>query len=313
MRIVKLKGMRQINGLHYAPDGRRLLAVGGHEVRSVDEARWVDVGAGTETLRVPLNASCYAVSADLRVMAAGEARPAEWAFPRVTVFDPTDAGWFEDESRCRVVTVGEHAAVHGLALNPDGSRVAVSFAPYSGDGPSADRFSIVPLDGRGRRVEMPRSGGSRSPLLAYSPDGRRLAASDGSIVRGIDGRTAKRSRVYDSTGSQVRQLVFSPDGDTLAIANGESVLLLPADRSDPGLTLAHPKQVNAVAFTPDGRRVLTTCSDKLVRVWSTATGQLVTSYDWNVGVTNAVAVAPDGLTAAVSGQNGRVVLFDLEG
>ena len=42
MRLIKLKGMRRVNGLHFAPDGRRLLAVGGYEVRSCDTAAWIE-------------------------------------------------------------------------------------------------------------------------------------------------------------------------------------------------------------------------------------------------------------------------------
>jgi WD40 repeat protein len=153
--------------------------------------------------------------------------------------------------------------------------------------------------------------------LVYTPEGSDLVTNGSNrgrpavLVYALDRLDCVHA--FMLPGGQARHLIYSPNGDTLAVANAKQVLLLPPDLSAPRLTLAHPKQVNAVAFTPDGRRMLTTCTDKLVRVWDAATCQLVTSYDWNVGVTNAIAVAPDGLTAAVSGQSGRVVLFDLDG
>ena len=79
MRLVKLKGVGRINGLHYTPDGRRLLAVGGSSDSRHDMARWVDVGDAREPLRQPLAASHYAVSSDLSRMAAGGAFGADVA------------------------------------------------------------------------------------------------------------------------------------------------------------------------------------------------------------------------------------------
>jgi WD40 repeat protein len=322
MRVVKLKGMRQVNGLHYAPDGRRLLAVGGYEVRSLDEARWVDVVGGTETLRVPLNASCYDVSPGLSRLAVVNSRMRQWdgePLPPVVTFDPNDATWHERLPRWQVV-IFSASNVYGIAYAPDGRRLAVSYREANGEYPTDHQFIITPLS-PGRAVGVPpqldRQNDNR--VIAFSPDGRLIAGSGSSlnphIVWLINSRTADRTGSV-ALNHQPRQLVYSPDSSQLAVANAKRVDLFSPNpfspnADEPRLTLTHPKQVNAVAFTPDGRRMLTTCTDKLVRVWDTATGQLVTSYDWNVGVTNAIAMAPDGLTAAVSGQTGRVVLFDL--
>src|SRR5206468_1971382 len=39
--------------------------------------------------------------------------------------------------------------------------------------------------------------------------------------------------------------------------------------------LRHPDAVSSIALSPDGQHVLTTCADKLVRLWSAARGELV--------------------------------------
>ena len=55
MRVIKLKKVKRINGLHYAPDGR-LLVVGGYEAGAVDAAVWVDPTAGAAAAKA--SASC---------------------------------------------------------------------------------------------------------------------------------------------------------------------------------------------------------------------------------------------------------------
>lgn len=324
MRVVKLKGMRQVNGLHYAPDGRRLLAVGGYEVRSLDEARWVDVVGGAEMLRVPLNASCYAVSPDLTRMAVGNAEPErDQGFP-VVVFDPADSDWHEQDLGWQPVELGfekpdsANCEVHALAFDPTGGRLALSYS-FVESGRNVTmvlRFLQVSRLNSRQQPKVVTSSGVVTGVN-FTPDGQSLATvsglTDSPSVAIQSAKTLAVRHTFAPPTNQTRGIEHSPDGNTLAVANAKQVLLLPPDLSAPRLTLAHPKQVNAVAFTPDGRRMLTTCTDKLVRLWDASTGQLVTSYDWNVGVTNAIAVAPDGLTAAVSGQSGRVVLFDLDG
>lgn len=320
VRLVKLKGMKRVNGLHYTPDGRRLLAVGGAEVRMQDEAVWIDVGEMKETLRIPLHANCCAVTSDLTRIAVGNSRPfweddAEVA--PVAVFDVTNPVWHEDESGEEVVLAEEDTQVRGLAFSPDGDRLAVSFTVDL----EVTRLYWLKVAGLGtERGEslQPLDEGTEYAVLAFAPDGSTLATSGGlddhPTVTEWNAATLEPVRTFTPPGARTRHLTYSPDGRTLAVVNATNGFLLPpAPDTAPRHTLIHPKQVNEVAFTPDGRRLLTTCTDKLVRVWDASAGQLVTSYDWNVGATTAIAVAPDGLTAAVAGQKGQVVLFDLDG
>lgn len=322
MRIVKLKGMKQVNGLHYSPDGRRLLAVGGYEVWSIDEARWVDVIGGTETLRVLLDASSYAVSPDLTrlALAHSDATRGLVSLPEVVTFEPTDSAWHEEESRWREIQIhlvvpNRERQVNALAVDNTGERFGIAFSMVTADRSRDDAVRHYIEDAYLSEPNAHVTGVDQAVSgVVFSPDGTfaTIGGERQSVVT-VRGANRRHIPVFPLPTSHFRDFTYSPNGDTLAVTNAKNVLLLPPDLSAPRLTLAHPKQVNAVAFTPDGRRVLTTSTDKLVRVWDVTTGQLVTSYDWNVGVTNAIAVAPDGLTAAVSGQSGRVVLFDLEG
>jgi WD40 repeat protein len=322
MRLVKLKAMKRINGLHYTPDGRRLLAVGGAEVRMQDWAVWIDVGEMTETLRIPMHAGCAAVSADCTRIAVGNSVPfleRETNIPPVVTFDPTDIHWHEDESRWQTVipTSENDLDVAGLAFDPAGERLAASYLVTHPR--TAERhfpFVLLPLKAGKSFIVPPGSDAEQTyAVVTFSPDGKRLAATGGldgdEDVVIVNARTADRVEEYIPPATHTRHLLFSPDSRTLAVVNGKDVFLHPADSDVPRVTLPHPKQANQVAFTPDGRRILSTCHDGLLRIWDTATGQHITSFDWGIGQTTAVAVSPDGLTAAAAGQKGHIAVFDL--
>lgn len=320
MRLIKLKAMKRINALHFTPDGRKLLAVGGAEVRMQDWAVWIDAGDMAETLRIPMHAGCAAVSADCKRIAVGNSRPflEDAAVPPVAVFDATDPKWHEDESRWQtVIREGpSYLDVIGMAFDPKGKRMAVSYDVSDAPGEhSHSPFVLLPL-GTGRAVNVPTDDPDAThEVIAFSPDGKRLAATGGidgdPPVTVIDARTAGRIRDFTPPGPQTRHIIFSPDGRTLAVVNAKKAFLYPSESSTGRVTFEHPKQANAVAFTPDGRQLLSTCHDGLLRIWDVATGQVATSFDFGIGQTTAVVVSPDGTIAAAAGQKGQIVVFDL--
>ncbi len=310
MRLAKLASMKRINGLHFAPDGRRLLAVGGAEVRMQDDAVWVDVGKWEEVGRSQLRGESYAVAPDFSRLALGNAhqfrQPNGWGVTLLALDgEPT-------REQFTLPVPDRRAFVYGLAFSPDAERLAVSFEDQSFR-PEGDRLSVWRLD-TPKKPELTYDGVG-TPVVTFDPTGQHLAASGG-----IDGEpevhrldlNTRTATQFKPKGSQTRHLAYSPDGRTLAVANGKIVHLLPADSDVPRFTLVHPKQANAVAFTPDGRRMLSTCHDGQLRIWDPATGQLLSGYDWGIGQTTAVAVSPDGLTAAAAGQKGQIAVFDLD-
>ena len=70
--------------------------------------------------------------------------------------------------------------------------------------------------------------------------------------------------------------------------------------------------MTALAYSPDGRFLLTGSWDKTVKLWDAETGLERMSYAWPTERVQAVVYAPDGLRAAAAGQSGAVVVWDME-
>jgi WD40 repeat protein len=90
-------------------------------------------------------------------------------------------------------------------------------------------------------------------------------------------------------------VAFSPDSKRLLVACGKVARLYDTATGKPaGKPLEHPDVIRAVAFRPDGKRLLTGGDDRTARFWEAATGQPVGEPLKHPSAVNLVAFSPDG-------------------
>ena len=171
-------------------------------------------------------------------------------------------------------------------------------------------------------------GSSGVDAVAFSPGGRTLAAGDG------DGRTYLwdvaaghlTATLADPGGGGVAAVAFSPDGRFLAAGGddgdyyGSSTYLWDVATGQLTATLANPggglygdeNDVDAEAFSPDGRTLAVGDDAGSTYLWDVATGQLTaTLADPGGYYVYAVTYSPDGRALATGDSDGSTHLWDV--
>ncbi len=73
----------------------------------------------------------------------------------------------------------------------------------------------------------------------------------------------------------------------------------------------YSKAVNAVALSANGRQAVSGSQDNLLRLWDTATGLLLRTFDAQTSAINSVAFSPDGRRILTGGNGNRLRLWDV--
>jgi WD40 repeat protein len=201
-----------------------------------------------------------------------------------------------DDALMRVLTA-HTAAVHALAIAPDGSWLA------SG---GSDRMVRIwdPTTGQVLHSLTDHTGGVLA--MAVAPDGSWLASAghDGTI-RIWDPITGQISHTLTGHTSTVRSLAIAPDGSWLASGGSDQVVRIwdPTTGQVLHSLTDHTGDVLILAVAPDGSWLASAGHDGTIRIWDPITGQISQTLTGHTSTVRSLAVAPDGSWLA-SGGNG---------
>ncbi len=149
-----------------------------------------------------------------------------------------------------------------------------------------------------KEVGILRNDGNALRDVAFSPDGRWLAAAGENASMGIRiWDVATKSSISELLGhtTMIYSLAFSPDGKMLASgATDGTVRLWDTATWKEVAVLKHGANVYCVAFNRDGTRVFSACADNTVRIWDVKTHNEVAELRGHDDYVHSIAFSPDG-------------------
>jgi WD40 repeat protein len=193
------------------------------------------------------------------------------------------------------------AGVRSLEFSPDGTKL------LSGDTLGNVLLSEVYSGQTAVRLNS----GNMYYRAVFSPDGKQIASADqDGKVRIWDVASTTISNTLIGHTGVARLISFSPDGGLLATAGDDNTVRIWDAASGKELRqLAHSDSVQRFAFTPDGKRLVTASLDGAVVLWDVIGMQEVITLRRRGGQPSSVTFSQNGLTLAVSDENGAVKVW----
>jgi WD40 repeat protein len=281
-----------------AGSGREIMTLAGHTatVRSVTyspDGKRIVSGAADSTVRVWDAASgreLQTLRGHSSVVKAVDYDP----LGQFIVSGSSDASikvWNAETGEERRAFTGHTGAINALAFSPDGFTIASG----SSDG------TVKLWDARGGAPRTLRGHALAVVSVSYSEDGARLVSgsTDGTIKL-WDLESGRELHTLPGYSTHIKSgLSFGAGGASFAAAMADHGIVI-FDAANAGrkrLLRGHADAVYDLAYSPDGKRLVSASLDGTVRIWDLATGrELVQSVGFSNG--EWISVTPDGYYTA---------------
>ncbi|PRP94311.1 nSTAND1 domain-containing NTPase [Enhygromyxa salina] len=169
-----------------------------------------------------------------------------------------------------ITTLGQ--GLHAIEVAPGGERVALA---------SSGQVRLIDSDGE------PVAAPFNATQPVFSPDGELLATKHGQyrieVRESADGALVW----WQPTEGKIETFEFSSQGDRLCVGSsarvGSTITTLDSETGDPvGATIEVNDFLRDIAVSPDGLRVASTADDRFTRLWSLASGELLSELAFSL-------------------------------
>ncbi|KAI5896471.1 WD40 repeat-like protein [Schizophyllum commune H4-8] len=280
-----------VNCVAFSPDGK-CIASGSIDctVRLWDVATYHQIGQSLEGHTAQVN--CVAFSPDNKRLLSGSS-------------DGSIRLWnVETGAQSSQVFDGHRGHILAVAYSPDGTLIA------SGSQDSTFRLWDATT---GETVDELKGHGGGVACIGFSPDGKLVASGSQDHTICI-WDVASRKQLGESLAeheASVTSIAFSPDGKQIVSGSHDQTLRVwdVASRTQVGDALTEHDhgvfgagdlvfgEVNSVAFSCDGKRIVSGSSDRTIIIWDAETREPITEpLRGHDGLITSVALSPDGRT-----------------
>ncbi len=289
--ILSLKGHREIvRSVAWSPDGKRILTGSDDKTAKV----W-DAEKGQELLSLKGHTNTVwsvAWSPDGKRIVTGSG-------------DKTAKIWDAQKGQEVLSLKGHTDRVWSVAWSPDGKRIVTGSGDLFGRNPGEPK--VWDAD-KGHEVLSLKGHTSEITSVSWSPDSTRIVSgSRDNTVKVWDAEKGQEILSLKGHTGPVFCVAISPDGKRIVSGSGggfdDQFQPLPGEAkvwdAETGQEVfslkGHTGVVTSVAWSPDGKRILTgSWEDTRVKVWDADKGQEVLSLKGHTGRVTSEAWSPDG-------------------
>jgi WD40 repeat protein len=162
--------------------------------------------------------------------------------------------------------------------------------------------------------------------VSFSPDGTHVAMTAGTVIRRWSVATGKELPLPGAGHeSAVMAVAVAPDGKTIATAGMEGVRLwnaatgqialrlpeAPKPAEDGAPAQEEPNGVYALAFSPDGKTLMASETDSVIRLYDPATGKQLREFTGHESAATTLLFSPNGKLLFSAGYDGRSYVWDV--